>query len=138
MGTYYIYVCCDSEGRVVAQFNPQRGFGGLKWGKFVGTPTGRHMLSILKEQFCPRGCVWGIVSNARYVSKEIKVDCDDYDVYKAASEVPDFALNGDVRKIALSNNWTSQILMDFMDDATRLVSKMFHQSPTVAYLDDLQ
>lgn len=20
MGTYYIYVCCDSEGRVVAQF----------------------------------------------------------------------------------------------------------------------
>ena len=137
MGIYYIYVCCDSEGRVVAQFNPQRGFGGLKWGEFVGTPAGREMLSILKKQFCPRECVWGIVSDAGYVSKEIKVGCDDYDVYDAASEVPDFALNEDVRKIALSNNYTSQILMDVLDNTTQLVSKMFNTTPKVAYLDDL-
>lgn len=93
---------------------------------------------MLKDQFCPRGCVWVIVSDSGYVSKEIRVECDDYDVYEAVSEVPDFALNGDVRKIAFSNNWTSQVLIDFMDDTTKLVSNMLNSTPNIVYLDDLQ
>ena len=44
MGIYYLYVCCDDiDGSVVAQFNPQHGFGGLKWGEFVGTNVGTQM-----------------------------------------------------------------------------------------------
>ena len=43
----------DGRGRLVASFNPQHGFGGLKWDECVGTTRGDRMLSLLTERYCP-------------------------------------------------------------------------------------
>lgn len=136
MGIYYLYVCCDIDGRVVAQFNPQHGFGGLKWGEFVGTNVGTQMLNLLKNEFCPRGCSWGIVSDAGFVSSELSAG-SDHDLYELATTVPDFALNSDVRQIALDNNLASQTMMDIMDEITEQLSDAFDTTPLVADLAEL-
>jgi len=55
MGEYLTYVCIDKTGKVVARCCPLHGFGGMKWGEFVGTPAGQRLLLLLQEEFCEAG-----------------------------------------------------------------------------------
>ena len=120
MGIYYRYACCDANGTVVAQFNPQRGFGMLKWGEFVGTHVGSQMLQLLRRRFCPQECRWGIVSDAGFVDGELcTVSIDGIALYELAEVAPDFALNPELRKIAIDARWTSQAWIDKLDTVSQ-------------------
>ena len=54
--------------------------------------------------------------------------------YELATTVPDFALNSDVRKIALDNKLTSQTTMDIMDEITGQLSDACDTTHKVADL----
>ena len=104
--------------------------------EFVGSNVGTQMLNVLKDEFCPRGCSWGIVSDAGFVSSELSAH-SDHDLHELATTVPDFALNSDVRKITLDNNLTSQTIMDIMDEITKQLSDAFETTHKVADLAEL-
>ena len=71
MGEYFFYVLVDGDGNVVASFNPQHGFGGLKWGEFIGSHAGEQMLQLLRDKFTPYNCVWGTISDYGFMDIHI-------------------------------------------------------------------
>ena len=115
MGTYFYFACVDASGRKIASFNPQHGFGGLKWGEFVGTLRGDRMLSLLQRRYCPDGCCWCVV--------------DDTDGSEWVSHVRDFAWNCELRDAALAEELTTPDILRMMDDIAEQVRKICGDSP---------
>ena len=134
MGEYFLCVCVHEDGRLVACFNPHHGFGGLKWCEFLGTDAGKRLLQLLEEEFCPKGCKWGIVSDYGYVSIDVKVDvCPKRDLYEEAEQTRDFALNASVRKRAIELGITTQSILKRNDEMTEATRHMFKDEDLLHY-----
>ena len=113
MGAYYFLVCCRSDGRIVAHFNPQHGFGGLKYSEFIGTDNGKQITEILTTHFCPETCQWKLIS-----------DCN-ISAYHEMQTTKDFALNATLRKIAIENNIATVQTLSFFDNITNTLYNTF-------------
>ena len=115
MGVYYFFACVDQRDRIVASFNPQHGFGGLKWGEFVGTSRGDRMFALLEDRYCPDGCRWRVV--------------DDADDDVGIDRVRDFAWNLEVRADALAKGITTSETLNMMDDIADRLRVAFGDGP---------
>ena len=116
MGEYFFYVLVDGDGNVVASFNPQHGFGGLKWGEFIGSYAGEQMLQLLRDKFTPYNCVWGTISDYGFMDISVSIETDPYD---KLDTVNDLALNPHVRLCALEKHLVSHETLDYMDAITK-------------------
>lgn len=83
---------------VIAMLNPQRGFGGMAWGQFLGTQRGQALLGILNDKFCLSGCKWIVVSDYGYSSDKSVLHGDL--LYDRSRYVKDIGLNRDLRECA--------------------------------------
>ena len=96
MGEYFLYVCVTKRHRVIAMLNPQRGFGGMAWGQFLGTQRGQ---ALLNDKFCLSGCKWIVVSDYGYSSDKSVLHGDL--LYDRSRYVKDIGLNRDLRESAM-------------------------------------
>ena len=119
MGVYYYFACVDRRDHLVASFIPQHGFGGLKWGEFIGTSRGDRMLSLLKSRYCPDGCVWRVVD-----------DSGDDREYGRIEGVRDFAWNPNVRADAVAEGITTFDVLATMDEIAMRVRAVFGETPS--------
>ena len=124
MGVYYMYVCVDAAGACRAHFNPQHGFGGLKWGEYIGTPLGDRLMHLLQTEFTPNGCRWGIASDAGFQTPGLS----DNDLYEELHRTNDFALNEALRARALNLKLTTPETLDLMDGIQREVERFVRAS----------
>ena len=116
MGDYFMMVLLKGKKRkVVARFNPQSGFGGLKWGEFIGTQRGKELLKLLSNLYCPTHHVWYIVSDHGY--SNIPGIYDGEVIYRKSFDkhVGDFALHPDIRAESLKQSWTTSEMLTFQD-----------------------
>lgn len=130
MGEYWMFICVDSNGRVVARLNPQRGFGGMKIGEYIGTQKGDKMLLFLNDYFCPRDSVWGYGSDygGRVFPDNVHVPDD---VYEAAKYMEDMGCNYLLRRMADRLKLTEQNphLRNYWDTNTEMWIKMAKEHP---------
>lgn len=122
MGVYYFFACVDRRGRLVASFNPKHGFGGSKWGEFVGTTRGDRMLSLLAKRYCPDGCRWRVVDDS--------ADGDDKSLYEGIDRVRDFAWNASVRADAVADGIATPGVLAMMDEIAMTAREVFGETPS--------
>ena len=119
-------IAVNRQGKLIAGFNPQHGFGGLKWGEFIGTQRGEKMLTLLRNEFCPHGCIWGTISDYGYADIQVEAD-----LYESFDTVNDFALNQDVRRRALEEQLVSNVTLKYMDGITTQVQTILGSSESM-------
>lgn len=90
MGEYFLYICISEARRVKAILNPLRGFGGMKWGEFIGTNKGKKLLQLLNKDFSCSGCKWIVVSDYGFSSVD---GLDGALLYDLSKKVKDIGLN---------------------------------------------
>jgi hypothetical protein len=117
MGVYYFLVCRQQDDdRIVAHFNPQHGFGGLKHGEVIGTVYGNKILALLNAHFCPSTCKWDVID-------------DSDEAYEEMQKTKDFALNTTLRNIAIEYNIVTPQTLKFFDHVTDMLLSIFPKKP---------
>ena len=124
MGEYWMYACVDKKtGCVILRLNPQRGFGGMKWGEYIGTDKGDAMLKLLNTKFCPDGAVWGLVSdygNRLFTNLSddiflLKIVPFEVNLSQKADDLEDIGLHPWLREEALVENLTTPVIIELCD-----------------------
>ena len=132
MGEYFMMVLLKGKKRkVVARFNPQSGFGGLKWGEFIGSKCGEELLELLRKLYCPEHHNWYVVSDYGY--SNIPEVSDGEAIYTRCftdKSVGDFALNTDIRAEGLEQKWTTTDMIDLQDRLRQDLDLHLHRQPT--------
>lgn len=106
-----------TKRKVIARFNTQNGFGGLKWGEFIGTRSGEELLNMLRKHYCPAHHNWYIVSDFGY--SNIPGIKDGEVIYTKSftdKQVGDFALNTQIRSKSLEQSWTTSTTISMQDN----------------------
>lgn len=106
-----MYVCIDKKNkRVIAHFNPQHGYGGMKWGEFIGTTIGNQVLKLLIEEFCNENCTWIIVSDYGFASD---ASCNGEALYNEAEDTQKIGFDSKFVERALELGFTTKENIDF-------------------------
>ena len=116
-----MYVCVTKEGKVIAHFNSQHGFGGMKWGEYIGTKYGKKILQILQNEYCDADCKWITVSDYGYSDDDEFTDGEA--LYDAAKVTRAIGILGCFRAKALEQNLTTQEMINFWDNILRTFKK---------------
>ena len=111
-----MYVCVH-KGLVLARLSPLRAFGGLKWQEFAGTSAGENLLTLLADEFCPRGAVWMRVSDYGGVGPEApQGTVNGATLYETAEHLEDLALHPQFRERAVDLGLTNAATLKVCDD----------------------
>lgn len=125
--------------KIVARFNPQSGYGGLKWGEFIGSKCGEQLLKMLRKLYCPTHHDWYIVSDYGY--SNIPEVNDGEAIYRKCftdKSVADFALNADIRAESLRQEWTTSDMIDCQDKLRNHMDLHLHRLPAHIHVRNLR
>jgi hypothetical protein len=122
MGEYFLYILVKQDGTVVAHFNPQHGFGGMKLGEFIGTDAGAKVLKLLQSDYCCENAKWITVSDEGFVSDE-QYCSNDADWFHLAEQTQPIGKLECFRRKAIEQKLTTPQSIVFWDSICEIVQQ---------------